>query len=123
MRKILSHYPISILGMIGILVLCLIPVPRIEVKVSFADKWTHMVMFFMLSGVLLFEYLRFFNQSYHTKLHSWDKLLFMFVFAALTELLQSVLTYRTGDWWDFAADVVGIFSAFLVFRGYVLLKK
>lgn len=123
MRKILSHYPVSILGMIGVLVLCLIPVPQIKVKVPFFDKWTHMVMFFMLSGVLLFEHLRSYNQNYHTKIRSRGKLLLMFVFAALTELLQSVLTYRTGDWWDFAADVVGIFSAFLVFRGYVLLKK
>jgi VanZ family protein len=37
----------------------------------------------------------------------WSTLLISLAFAAAIELVQSVLPYREGDWWDFLAGAAG----------------
>ena len=59
MKTILRQYPLTILLALAIWVVCLIPVPETPLnEISFIDKWTHFVMYAMLTLVLLYEYSR-----------------------------------------------------------------
>ena len=59
MKTILRQYPLTILLALAIWVVCLIPVPETPLnEISFIDKWTHFVMYAVLTLVLLYEYRR-----------------------------------------------------------------
>jgi len=59
MKTILRQYPLTILLALVIWVVCLIPVPETPLNdVSFIDKWTHFVMYAVLTLVLLYEHRR-----------------------------------------------------------------
>ena len=59
MNTILRQYPLTILLALAIWVVCLIPVPETPLnEISFIDKWTHFVMYAVLTVVLLYEYRR-----------------------------------------------------------------
>ena len=59
MKTILRQYPLTILLALAIWVVCLIPVPETPLnEISFIDKWTHFVMYAMLTVVLLYEHRR-----------------------------------------------------------------
>lgn len=46
MHKILTSYPLSVLSVAVIWVLCLIPIPETPLSdVSMIDKWTHFVLY------------------------------------------------------------------------------
>ena len=109
-------YPLSLLIIIAIVLLSLLPFNdvRIAAQVPFADKWTHMVMYFTLTAVVWAEHL------YRNAQPRWGYLLGCgvlgsVVLGGLMELAQAYLTtYRSGDWWDFAADCVGVAAGTLV---------
>ena len=57
MKTILRRYPLTILLALAIWVVCLIPVPETPLnEISFIDKWTHFVMYAVLTLVLLYEH-------------------------------------------------------------------
>ncbi|MBR3521683.1 MAG: VanZ family protein [Prevotella sp.] len=57
MKTILRQYPLTILLATAIWVVCLIPVPETPLnEISFIDKWTHFVMYAVLTLVLLYEH-------------------------------------------------------------------
>ena len=59
MKTILRQYPLTILLALAIWVVCLIPVPETPLnEISFIDKWTHFVMYAVLTLVLLYDYRR-----------------------------------------------------------------
>ena len=59
MKTILRQYPLTILLALAIWVVCLIPVPETPLnEISFIDKWTHFVMYAVLTLVLLYEHRR-----------------------------------------------------------------
>ena len=59
MKTILRQYPLTILLALAIWVVCLIPVPETPLnEISFIDKWTHFIMYAMLTLVLLYEHRR-----------------------------------------------------------------
>ena len=59
MKTILRQYPLTILLALAIWVVCLIPVPETPLnEISFIDKWTHFVMYTVLTLVLLYEHRR-----------------------------------------------------------------
>ena len=59
MKTILRQYPLTILLALAIWVVCLIPVPETPLnEISFIDKWTHFVMYAVLTVVLLYEHRR-----------------------------------------------------------------
>ena len=52
-------YPLTTLLVIFIWVICVIPIPETPLSnVTFADKWTHLAMYFSLSMCVAHEYFR-----------------------------------------------------------------
>lgn len=57
MKTILRQYPLTLLLALAIWVVCLIPVPETPLdEISFIDKWTHFVMYAVLTLVMLCEH-------------------------------------------------------------------
>jgi VanZ family protein len=76
--------------------------------VQFIDKWTHLVMYGGTCSVIWFEYLL------HHRTIDWGKILLLSVvgmtlLGGLMELLQAYYTTtRSGEWFDFWADSLGV---------------
>ena len=106
----LRRYPITLLLVLAIVLLSLLPIPdvNIGVEVPLADKWTHMVMYGVLTLAIWFDYKRS-----HEKCNAGR--LFIFAFLApiamggTLELMQAYLTTcRSGEWLDFVANSIGV---------------
>ena len=106
----LRRYPITILLILAITFLSLLPIQDIKlpVPVPLADKWTHMVMYGVLTLAIWFDYKRS-----HEKCNAGR--LFIFAFLApiamggTLELMQAYLTTcRSGEWLDFVANSIGV---------------
>ena len=103
-------FPLTLLLTGVVWVLCLMPVPETELgDVPMIDKWTHVVMY----GVLT---LTFWTELRRSRL-AWPlrKRLLWGVIAPIAmsgvlELLQAYCTggNRSGEWLDFAANTVGV---------------
>ena len=106
----LRRYPVTLLLAVGIVLLSLLPIPDIKmpVDVPLADKWTHMVMYGVLTLTIWVEYRRA-----HQKSNAWRLLLFAFftpiAMGGILELMQAYLTTcRSGEWLDFVANTIGV---------------
>ena len=119
----LKDYPISWAVIISIFVVCLIPTPETPVNgVPGIDKLVHTALYAFLCSVILFERFR------HRSLKTADmKRCFVGAFvlpitmSGLIELLQAyATTCRSGDWWDMAANSLGIVLSWIAF---ILLKR
>lgn len=113
--KLLKSWPLSLLMAIAVITLSLAPIgaPEIARDVPFADKWTHMAMYFGVAGIVWFEGL-----WHKTKANLWLwGCLLAIILGGLMELGQAYLTdYRSGEWMDFAADSVGAILASVCFQ-------
>ena len=116
LHKYLRRYPITLLVAVSIVFLSLLPIPEIKwaEDVPLADKWTHMVMYFVLTMCVGFEMVR--NKQASTRqllLYAW---LIPVVMGGLIELVQANCTggRRSGEWLDFYADAFGSTLAFLI---------
>ena len=106
----LRRYPITLLLAVGIVLLSLLPIPdlKMPVQVPLIDKWTHMVMYGVLTLVIWLDYKRS-HQQYNT----WRLLIFAFfapiAMGGILELMQAYLTTcRSGEWLDFVANTIGV---------------
>ena len=106
----LRRYPVTLLLAVGIVLLSLLPIPDIKmpVDVPLADKWTHMVMYGVLTLTIWVEYRRA-----HQKSNAWRLLLFAFLapiaMGGILELMQAYFTTcRSGEWLDFVANTIGV---------------
>ena len=103
------RYPITFLLALAIVLLSLLPIPdvRMPVEVPLVDKWTHMVMYGVLTLVIWLEYIRA-----HKQMHGLRLLLLAFLapiaMGGALELMQAYLTTcRSGEWLDFVANSIG----------------
>ena len=103
------RYPITFLLALAIVLLSLLPVPdvRMTVEVPLMDKWTHMVMYGVLTLVIWLEYIRA-----HKQMRGLRLLLLAFLapiaMGGALELMQAYLTTcRSGEWLDFVANSIG----------------
>lgn len=126
MKTILRQYPLTILLATAIWVVCLIPVPETPLNdVSFIDKWTHFVMYAVLTLVLLYEHRKALRQANHAgptarkaaapaghkKSNSGSVWLLLLPISqgCLVELAQAYLTTcRSGDWFDALCNTLGV---------------
>lgn len=106
----LRRYPITLLLAVGIVLLSLLPIPdlKMPVEVPLMDKWTHMVMYGVLTLVIWFDYRRA-----HHQYNAWRLLIFAFfapiAMGGILELMQDYLTTcRSGEWLDFVANTIGV---------------
>ena len=108
--RFVRKYPFSLLCILLIWVLSLTPFfPETPFDdVQFIDKWTHLVMYGGTCSVIWFEYLL------HHRTIDWGKILLLSVvgmtlLGGLMELLQAYCTItRSGEWFDFWADSLGV---------------
>ena len=93
----------------------LMQVPDVDIDTSFSiDKLAH-IAFFYVSSLWFFLIVR--NDQ------AIVIVIFMAVYAFSLELLQMTVAYRTFEWLDLFADVVGIFLSFIhVFKKDILNK-
>ena len=119
--RFVRKYPFSLFCILLIWVLSLTPFfPETPLDdVQFIDKWTHLVMYGGTCSVIWWEYLR------HHESINWDKVVLlavvgMILLGGLIELLQAYCTTtRSGEWFDFWADSIGV----LLGAGIGLLMK
>lgn len=103
------RYPITFLLALAIVLLSLLPIPdvRMTVEVPLVDKWTHMVMYGVLTLMIWLEYIRA-----HRQMRGLRLLLLAFLapiaMGGALELMQVYLTTcRSGEWLDFVANSIG----------------
>lgn len=118
--KTIRHYPLSCLCIVGIWVLCLIPIPETPLSdIRFIDKWTHFVFYGGLCSVLWCEYghrHKKGSKSGNNKSNVVNKTTLLWIIIApiimggMIELAQAYCTggNRNGDVLDWAADTVGV---------------
>lgn len=117
----IKNYPVSVMYIIIIWVVCLIDVPETPLDdVRFIDKWTHIAMYFVLCMVIRLEALRQGRkQQLRIIIGAW---LLPLLMGGAVELAQAYCTngHRSGDWMDFLANATGCslsFLAVLAWRG------
>ena len=108
--KSIRKYPVSLVLIAAIWTVCLIPIPETPLNdVPMMDKWTHFVMFGVLSLCIISEYV-----YRHRKPKGWDValvgMLLPFAMGGMIELAQAYCTggNRSGDVMDWLADGIGV---------------
>ncbi len=109
---------------ITILVLCLLPPSEFGNTSRFfegADKLVHTGLFFVFTVLLFFASIHAHPGKYSKWVTCLRVTTISVFFAMLTEFLQwKVFTYRTGDFWDVLANLIGIgmgcFAFLLIYR-------
>lgn len=108
MQRHFRFYPLTVLIIAVVTVLCLMPIEDPPLKdVPFIDKWTHMVLFGGICAVLVFE------MSANAFCRKWLAPVLAALYGGAVELMQATLTTcRSGEWMDFCADAVGAVVCF-----------
>ena len=108
--KSIRKYPVSLFLIAAIWTVCLIPIPETPLNdVPMMDKWTHFVMFGVLSLCIIAEYV-----YWHRKPKARDValggMLLPFAMGGMIELAQAYCTggNRSGDVMDWLADGIGV---------------
>ena len=108
--KSIRKYPVSLVLIAAIWTVCLIPIPETPLNdVPMMDKWTHFVMFGVLSLCIISEYV-----YRHRKPKGWNValvgMLLPFAMGGMIELAQAYCTggNRSGDIMDWLADGIGV---------------
>lgn len=124
--KAVAEHPLSCLAAVAIWVACLMPIPETPLEnVRFIDKYVHILMYACLCMLVWGEY---FYLHKHTKPTTLliGTVLIPIAMGGLVELAQAFCTggRRSGDWLDFAADVVGVAVAAIIGLAiYILLAR
>ena len=129
--SLIKKYPLTTVLVAAIWVVCIIPIPDTPLShVNMMDKWTHIVMYFVLSIVIAYERQRRKKvkgqlsselarlqsgaaQVTAKRLPEQELLIYSFLLptlmGGLLELVQAYCTggTRSGDWIDFFADMLG----------------
>ena len=110
MLYFLKRYPVSLLVISAVVYLSFFRPPSTELDgIPKIDKVVHVCMYFGMSGMLWFEFLRAHRRDHTPLWHAWvGAFLCPVLFSGVVELLQAYCTtYRGGDWLDFAANATG----------------
>lgn len=128
MKQLLKKFPLSTFCVLLIWYLCLFRPPHIKQLDNIVgfDKIVHTTMYLGTCSLFWLEYLR---SHYHWR--RWHLALLAVVFPILMsgviELAQEYLTeYRSGDWFDFLANSIGVLLAMpvmLLMRRYFRSKN
>lgn len=115
----------AIVWTVVILVLCNIKMPDTGGGSGFFfegfDKLVHLGFFFVLTILLFYGKIKHQHNYSFRSLTIFKIILITAIIGGGIEILQStVFTYRSGEWWDFGCDMMGVLMA--VFS-YVLLHK
>jgi VanZ family protein len=121
-KNVFFSYPKSILAIIGILYLSFAPPSTFDFvesvpKFPHADKVIHFGMFFVLTAVLIYEFvIRNKKIAYPSRQFLFVCILFPIAFGGIIEILQEAFFKpRSAEWLDWAADITGVLAAWAIF--------
>ena len=81
------------------------PIIRLPEDVAFADKWGHMLAYFLLGAVLT---LNMWRDKVSAKCLWIVGLAVPIIYGGLLEIIQGTMCYpRTASWMDWVADIIG----------------
>ena len=112
----MRFYPLTVLAALVIWVGCLWPAESIEVPVDFPgwDKLVHSALFLVLSLTFWVERRFAKTENKVQRLWLWALVVPILMGGAI-EFAQAFFTEtRSGDWWDLAADALGVVLAWPV---------
>lgn len=113
--KIIDKYWRSILCSIIIMVLCFIPgdeLPQPKFDIPCPDKFIHFCFYFVLSFTIQYEIKNIIKLKNYLIIF-----IYAMVLGGFIELVQeNVIVERSGDFFDFIADLLGVIIAFFVFK-------
>lgn len=109
MYSLIKRYPVTSIFVLMIFIICMVPIPETPLSgVSMIDKWTHVAMYFSLVIMFWTEKNRSRSNLKGFRLFAVGILLPAFM-GGIIEIMQEYLTTcRSGDWFDFAADCIGV---------------
>ncbi|WP_321519817.1 hypothetical protein [uncultured Bacteroides sp.] len=109
-------YPLSILIVLTVIYLSFFKPPKTPLdQVKNFDKLVHVCMYLGLSGMLWLEYMKSHRGQFRIKHIFIGAVALPIVFSGCIELIQEYCTtYRGGDWFDFAANSVGVIVAGII---------
>lgn len=117
LKKIFKYsWPPAIIAIIIFYLCCLIPSDDVP-KISFdffiqVDKIVHFLMFFGLAGVASFNYIYARQGKIIILKLVVFAILIPIIYGGIIELIQDeYLPERSGDWYDFLADVLGALAS------------
>ncbi|NDW18090.1 hypothetical protein D0T53_04050 [Dysgonomonas sp. 216] len=88
-------------------------IPEVEMDFFIPfDKIVHFIMYFGLSAATAFYYI-YINNGYISKLYLiLGVIIYPILYGGFIEIIQSLyFPPRSGDWFDFIADALGVFAA------------
>ena len=125
MLKKLWYYKLAVIWSIIITVLCLLPNSNFESTNAYLpngfDKIAHLLFFFVLTILLFYGKIKE-QESYKYRLFTVVKIILITSFIGLSiEFMQRYFfTYRSGDLFDFIADMLGVTMGIF---GYIFLHR
>ncbi len=115
--KLIKHYHKTILLTFLILFLSLYSfrdIYRAAQAIPYSDKIVHFLMYFGITLVFLFEH---YIETLKMNKKDYVMNLYPLILGGLIEIIQSMFTQsRSGDWYDFIADISGILVANIFFH-------
>jgi VanZ family protein len=118
-KNVLFSYWKSILVMVGILYLSFAPPSTFESapRFSHSHKAVHFAMFFALTAVLIYEFVKRHNKNYQTRRFLLVCILFPIALGGIIEIMQEAFFKpRSAEWLDWAADIAGVLVAWAIFH-------
>lgn len=119
-KNLFHRYPVSLLVVSVIIYLSLFKSQGANLyEIPNIDKLAHFCMYAGFCSVIWFEYLRTHRIIVYKNI-LYGAFVAPIIFSGIMELFQSFLTKtRTGDWFDFLFNVLGVISAW-IFSMYVI---
>ena len=114
MKAFIRRYPLSITIILLVTYLSFFKPPSTNLdKVVGIDKVVHMGMYFVMAGLLWWEFLQGRKQTKAPIWHAWiGAFLCPLIYGGMVELVQEYCTtHRGGEWFDFLANSTGVILA------------
>ncbi|MGX8682206.1 MAG: VanZ family protein [Bacteroidales bacterium] len=119
MKAFIRRYPLSIAIILLVTFLSFFKPPKTEMDhVPGIDKLVHTAMYFVMAGLLWWEFFRGKKKTGAPMWHAWvGAFLCPLIYGGMVELLQEYCTsHRGGEWLDFAANSAGVILVAIVVK-------
>ena len=115
----------SIIALVIFYMTCLVNVESIPVPARFLhfDKLAHFGMFFVLSGVIYYDYYKLHKGEPNKFRWLLFGLIIPVIYGGVIEIVQEHFFSRSGEWLDFFADSMGSLSATALAFIYIKIRR
>lgn len=118
----LKHFPFTLFLLVVISYLSFFKPPSTGMdEIPYMDKFVHIGMYAALSGTIWLEYLYHYRTRFRLRQIFYLGIIAPVLISGAIELGQAYLTTnRSGDWFDFLANITGVILAALI--GYYVVR-